>query len=437
MVWKKEGVLFGLAILLTIFFNLNIIEAGTMCADNQIILRLSSPTNAHGEVWNGAGGYTTEICYDRIFGAPAVNTDRTCQSLNTNKVVGLSASTNAHAEDPSLSNYPINVCYGDLSCTARTGSCVGNESLVVSLSANTNAHLSNSSSYPVSICCTAAAPPISCTLNSASWDVTETVEGQNVDLEVITTNCQGLAMSFDVKERDGFGGSDDNVATNPVNVNVALDGTAVTNWTAEWQAEGWPESDPPEYYFTATLVSTGENIQSSNELLVYQTIPELPEGIVICSDYGNQQACNDDLYQVADNSVPASVDCSDPNVDCSCSWNTGTMSCDASWTQQNSSGSDIGTCYYVESSTDTCEDDGYLTVDLIATWIWDSSCDSACQTQNQPLAASCQSSQEVFQCPAQIPLPFFTFYNLLAALVLIAIVYWAISMRKRKRRRKR
>ncbi|MDP3991966.1 MAG: hypothetical protein Q8P79_00455 [Nanoarchaeota archaeon] len=432
MVWKKEGVLFGLAILLTIFFNLNNIEAGTMCADNQIILRLSSATNAHGEVWNGAGGYTTEICYDRIFGAPAVNTDRTCQPGGANKVVGLSSSTNAHAEVPSQSNYPVNVCYGDLSCTARTGNCLTGENLTLTLSSNTNAHLSNSSSYPVSICCIAQPLIQPCTLNSASWDVTETVEGQVVDLEVITTNCQGLAISFDVKERDGFGGSDDNVVTNPVNRVVALDGTAVGNWTSEWQAEGWPESDPPEYYFTATLVSTGANIQSSNELLVYQTIPEPPpEGIVICSDYGNQQACNDDLYQVADNSVPVGVDCSDPDIDCSCSWNTATTSCEASWTQQNATGSDIGTCYYQENTADTCDDDGYLTVDLTARWVWSNG------TVILDDYLECKDTAEVFQCPAQIPLPFFGFYNLLAALVLIALIYWAISMRKRKGKRKK
>jgi len=435
MALKKEG-LFGLAVLFVFFFNLNVVEAGTLCADNQIILRLSSPINAHGEVWNGAGGYTTEVCYDRIFGVAATNTDRTCQPLNANKVVGLSASTNAHAESPSLSNYPVNVCYGSLSCVERTGVCVGNESLVVSLSANTNAHLSNSSSYPTSICCTSLTAPLVCTLNSASWDVIETVDGQSVDLEVITTNCQGLAISFDIKERDGFGGTDDPVAINPVNVVVGLDGTAVGNWTSEWQGDGWPESDPPEYYFTATLVSTGANIQSSNELKVYEQAPPFCESVVTCSSYGDQQNCENDICTVAENSIPSTIDCNAPGTSCSCSWNTNTTSCEASWTGINQSGSDIGTCSYTESSTDTCDDDGYLTVNLIATWVW--SPQNPSHSDPQGLSANCQSTQEVFQCPAQIPLPFFTFYNLLAALILIALVYWAISMRKKgKRARKK
>lgn len=531
-----------LIIFLAVIFNIGLSQAGTSCADGQIILRLSSATNAHGEVWNGAGNYPIEICYDKIFGT-AGNGDRTC--TGSNKVVGLSSQTNAHAEGPSQTNYPINVCYSGLSCTARTSGCQTGEFLVVSLSSNTNAHLASDASYPVAICCSTlvlnnpkgthdtstctsstgwtcdadnynqalrvdfyangpagtgtfigntianiareqavadqcggnsnhgfvfntpeslkdginhliyayginigsgnntllsssprtinCVPPTPpCELNSAEWSVTETVEGRVVDLEVDTINCQDQILSFEVKEKDAVG--DDNVITNPESVTIITDGITSTSWIAEWQCDGEVfgvcTDDPPEYRFTATISNVGS--KESNELIVYRITPDTCELEVIntCSDYENQDDCENDICVIANVSVPSYVNCSDPSTDCSCSWNTTTMSCKSSWTN-SSIGSDIGTCYYTENTTDTCEDDGYLTVDLIATWVWDSECNASCQTENQGIAASCQSTTEVFQCPAQIPLPLFGFYNLLAALVLIAVIYWAISLRKK------
>ena len=128
------------------------------CPDNQTILRLSSETNAHGEVWNGTGNYPVKICYDEIFDGQIGSGDRTCSG--TNKIIGLSAETNAHGEIPSLSNYATEVCYGDLECSSTTSSCESlgaGYKLIVSLSSDTNAHLSNSSNYPVKICCRVSA----------------------------------------------------------------------------------------------------------------------------------------------------------------------------------------------------------------------------------------------------------------------------------------
>jgi hypothetical protein len=287
---------------------------------------------------------------------------------------------------------------------------------------------------PITInCAPPPPPPPKCVLNSASWSVNQTVEGNVVGLRVITQNCKGLEISFEIKERDLFN-QDDSVNINPPNVIITLDqGKTASNWTAEWQPEGIFESDPPEYYFTATLVSTGQNIQSSNELQVYQQAPLLCEGVVTCPNYLNQQDCENDICIVANNSVPASVDCSDPDTDCSCLWNTTKNSCEGSW-KRTSKGSDIGTCQYTENTADTCEDDGYLTVDLTARWIWDSGCDATCRADNQEAASKCQSTTEIFQCPAQIPLPFFGFYNALASIVLIAVIYWTISLREKRKR---
>ncbi len=43
-------------------------NANTCSNSYQIILKLSNDTNAHAEVYNGAGNYVTEVCYDELFG---------------------------------------------------------------------------------------------------------------------------------------------------------------------------------------------------------------------------------------------------------------------------------------------------------------------------------------------------------------------------------
>ena len=136
---------------------------------SDVILKLSSPTNAHGEVWNGTA-YTTEVLYSDIFGGayPSADTN-TCTGTNT--VLKLSADTNAHAEGPTGSVYTTNVCYGDMNCQlyeipAGAPDCpVGaGAQCVVKLSGTTNAHLEtcDNTNYGYSICCTSVTE-VNCT----------------------------------------------------------------------------------------------------------------------------------------------------------------------------------------------------------------------------------------------------------------------------------
>jgi hypothetical protein len=411
---------------------------------DQIILKLSSITNAHGEFYNGTT-YPIEICYDTIFGSPG-DGDRTCQPNGENKVLGLSSITNAHAEGPSQDVYPIDVCYGNLSCRATTNDCITGEERVLSLSSITNAHLaSDSSPYPYNICCT----PLEggggvCTLNSASWDVVQTVERYEVNLEVATSNCQGLEISFEIKEQDLLLGPDKDVTTNPVNVFVDGAGNAVGNWTAEWQDDtDWiGEDNPPEYYFIATLVGTSTTVQSSNLLEVFETEPPC-EGIDFCPNYGNQEECENNLCRVERSSIPSDINCDDPDRDCWCAWYASESKCKGSWTEKNTTtGSDEGICYYGADTTDTCADDGYLTVTWTTIWKWALGCDLACKNDPDNIAAmeECvddDQTQDSIKCPAQIPLPFFTWSNLIIALIIIALVYWLLHSQKKSRKRKK
>ena len=157
MEYMKKVVVF-LLVCLSFFVFLNIV--GAVCTGDDIILKLSATTNAHGEVWNGAGGYTVNVCYNDLFGPyGGPLSRRTC--TGSNLVVRLYSDTNAHGESPILSpaNYLTNVCYGDLSCYLSPANipCVPGNTTVVSLSGTTNAHLSSldsgSGGYMYNVCC--------------------------------------------------------------------------------------------------------------------------------------------------------------------------------------------------------------------------------------------------------------------------------------------
>jgi len=124
---------------------------------DQTILTLAGTNNTHGALWNDTN-YLVKIQYNTIFGSSytGIGDPHACSANNGNLVLRLSSDTNAHAENKSLNNYQTKVCYGDLSCTLRTGSCQGSERLVVSLSSTTNAHLANDSSYANKLCCMSA-----------------------------------------------------------------------------------------------------------------------------------------------------------------------------------------------------------------------------------------------------------------------------------------
>lgn len=105
--------------------------------------------------------------------------------------------------------------------------------------------------------------PIECTLTGAEWVVgntTSVYEGDVVPLRVYGNNCDGKLANFYIYEDDTIGG-DDQVMNNPPSV-LFSNGVATTNWVAEWQFEGFPETSPPEYYFIA---GPGNSLIASSE----------------------------------------------------------------------------------------------------------------------------------------------------------------------------
>jgi len=166
---KKRDVI---GFLFLVLISLNFVWAGS-CGeinDNQLIMRLSGNTNAHGE-WVGSGGnYQTEICYNNpdfgwgnfdvtVLDGGDVRTCRVRDDSTTNQIVRLSSATNAHGERFDIANplYPP-VCYGDLVCEiAGPGedcNYAEDYKLILSLSSATNAHLEKGqTNYQYKVCC--------------------------------------------------------------------------------------------------------------------------------------------------------------------------------------------------------------------------------------------------------------------------------------------
>jgi cysteine-rich repeat protein len=345
---KKIYLLYGLIFLGFLF--LNNISAADMCwvetnaatcilNTGHAVMRVSDTTNAHGELASQTN-YERVVCCN--FGAGGTS----CASNNL--VLRISSQTNAHAESPSLMipNYNVNVCYDSLQNGRRVDAGVNcntlnNEIPVVYISNITNAHLEGSGlspqNYASKICAgvNLTENPPTCTITSASWSTTSASTGTSVHLNVATSNCVGQQLSFEVfRNRPLLANvkcSDISGCTNPSNAIVGSNGAATGTWTAG-------PADDNNYYFVAQIGTT--NIMSDNELTVTEELPQscTDLNINICSNYrnygtGSEDACNNDLCSVADNSVPTTslVDCSDSSTDCFCSWNSATSNCEAGW----------------------------------------------------------------------------------------------------------
>ena len=118
-------------------------------------------------------------------------------------MVGLYSENNSHAEIPSYDNYSVDVCFGGMSCVARSA-CGAEEEAVLSLYNDSNSHLADGdfSGYSEKICCNI--------VSVLEWRdmmgnvITEADVGDTVRM-VKTNAASGV---FEIWE-DGFLGSED------------------------------------------------------------------------------------------------------------------------------------------------------------------------------------------------------------------------------------
>jgi len=335
---KEILILFGVLFLILFLGNVSAVDmcwveassADCITNNGQVVMSVSGATNAHGAL-AGQGSFIPVLCCG--FGEG----DTTCSSTldpftnqPINKILGLSSSTNAHAEAPDLasSNYNNDVCYDSLKeCRSTDVSCGINEVGVLYISSLTNAHIEEaglqSQNYDLKICCVIELAML-CDLTSAEWQYEEVMQGAGVGAIVNGTGCSGIEISFEVF-RGATSCNSIEGCENPSNGVFAAGSNSVTGtWTAG------PIHDN-EYYFVVEVVTNpSETVQSSTpDLLVIAECPYDPEP-VICSDYINENACNSNICGIdVQDSVPSDVDCSDPGVTCECVWENN--ECKAGW----------------------------------------------------------------------------------------------------------
>ena len=164
---------------------------------------------------------------------------------STNYLVYSGTTTNGHSELLNLTEFYHNNATGKVYHSPYN--------ISVTYNGNTHSRIVNFNESKTEIFTFTPLPK--CNFTNATWLQQSIGEGATAILKVEGTNCNGKEVNFTVMEYDFPGGGlfDDDVALNPINT-YFIGNITQSVWQAEWQAESWPEDDPPEYYFIATLV---------------------------------------------------------------------------------------------------------------------------------------------------------------------------------------
>lgn len=190
------------------------IPAQSSCTDNQIIMKLSDQTNAHGGIAS-SDRHEIKVCYNSIFNSQySGGSNNVCvrdSNNNTiNRVLILSDDDNAHAKIPELSleEGDAEVCFGNLVCRASNSSCVSGEKRIVSISKSSDAHISleANAEYDYNICCSAVPGNGSLTLSiikPQNWQ--NFTLDDNILFEVQTPSLQEMGSDIDIEYDFGDG----------------------------------------------------------------------------------------------------------------------------------------------------------------------------------------------------------------------------------------
>jgi hypothetical protein len=286
---KRGGYILALILLACVAFPV-VTAADYTCPINQQIFRISSQTNAHAEQVIGATGYGTQICFDDYFPAFAGTPNRVCD-VNNPPILKLSATSNAHAEIPSLTNYNFGVCYGGLACVVQTAACGVGKTEIASLSSNTNAHVGIPGTYTGTgsyrVCCSVGTiPPAAggANFSSVEWRnglgvrIGQTVGRSAYVTQTVTMNARtqfpaGTSITFEVWEEDAL--DDDFIRT--ITAPVAADGSVQASYTISESDThiGENEASPLEFYFNmyTTNRALSSETNRSDDLSVILTSP--------------------------------------------------------------------------------------------------------------------------------------------------------------------
>ncbi len=461
-------------------------SAATSCGvgnENQVILSLYSSENSHGAL-PGETSATEKICYNTLFKGKynGVNSQE-CDSTN-NLVLRLSSNNNAHAEsrdkNPPTPTYNVDICYGNLKCRTTTGVCdttnsnpSQRETLIVSLSSETNAHMNSPSAatqYPYKVCCSSP-----------------TASPNSPPFIAITSPLQGARFSSgaNIEIKANAGDYDGSVIRVYFAQNGQVIGDDATSSGEEFSFI-WNNVPTGTYVLTAIAYDNSGASKISNPVTIYVETSPPPGG----------GACNQNFIKEAGEQCDAGpnggfdkVNCVNPFY-CSnkCVCDNLAESCQRDYEQSdnkicnpNSPAAyrDKGCLKYKESDLIDaaqiqcyevkceCHKSSANTCDVVSTYpVPRDNAPSFCSGNNVPPPspikkcevigtvlgdcvegsrsltltyssgsdASCPSSRTV-PCGRNVAyLPFFGFWQIVAAIVIIGVIYYFVFLRKRKKR---
>jgi len=457
---KKEVISKLLIIFISIIILTGFISAEDGCTirqDNCLegeyrVMGLSAQTNAHGQVWNASAyGY---LEYDYILCCNFGEGDTSCSSnshpeygigIPSNKIIGLSSETNAHAEILGESNYPVDVCYDGLSCM-NIYECGGTYPIgILSLSDDINAHIGEINDYGPpdgsNICCKNECEGIGC-MGASICDeygyktececdkcnvADESIfceEGDICLCEWVGEETEGKCV-LNVEEAVDPNICGDN-RINP-ELGETCDGTSLGDW------------DCTDYGFTGGILScydpeTVNKCTHDTSLCTGGTSGICGDGTL---NSGEGCDCGGDVCTLEELNSKTCEDfsllegelaCYSPTHANNCTFDT--TGCEPS----ESHPSKIGKCTYDESTDDNC-DDKFLTYSWNATWTWDEGNPEHYDPNNA--AAKCIDGYDTVPCPAQIELPFFGSYSIVVIIALIALVYVFLKFKEKEKLKKK
>ena len=145
----KRLTIFAVVFLAVLLSGMMIGSAAPCPPVSQDIISLSSTINGHAAPDNEPL-YAVKIKYSTIFPgqtysiADDSNGCNPARCTGTNGVVSIYSSINSHVSAyNSASPVPLGICYGDMVCAIRAGSCISPETEIASLSGASNAHISS------------------------------------------------------------------------------------------------------------------------------------------------------------------------------------------------------------------------------------------------------------------------------------------------------
>jgi hypothetical protein len=281
---------------------------------------------------------------------------------------------------------------------------------------------------------------------------------------------EGTNVTFEIWEDDAWPYSDNYIKT----VYATFTGGKATGvWSVDTAFVDTKTGDYDDFYFKA-ITSSLEKTSNDLKLIKHISDPDCEEEEVsVCEQYDTEEECEFDDCSVTsfgDICIEEITRVISTNPycyyyrNCFCGWNSTTNECRPFSEEKLNDACQgtieqpitLGFCNIVQSGDmGTCEDDGFLSYSWTATWDWKSNVyNSAEEVPGTPeertpvydvgkwhypsiLKTSCVSGgPKMIACPTSVALSGFGILQLVVALIIIALIYSAVFLFRKKAKKK-